>query len=180
MKILLIGASGSGTTTLGKALSSVTSFKHLDVDDYYWKATNPPFQEKISLAERNENLTNDFQNDKNVIVSGSLVSWGKAWQTAFDLAVFIALDKEIRIQRLQQREVERYGEKLQTDAKVKETSEAFIAWAKRYDDPTFTGRSIKIHRDWLNSLSCESITIDSAFPLETNVLKVFQKIEVIS
>ena len=180
MKILITGASGSGTTTLGKALSVAINFKHLDVDAYYWKAANPPFQEKISLAEHNENLTNDFQKHKNVIVSGSLVSWGKAWQTAFDLAIFITLDREIRIQRLQQREVERYGEKLQTDSKVKETSEAFIAWAKCYDDPTFTGRSIKIHRDWLNSLSCETLTIDSVLPLEINVSIVLERIEVVS
>lgn len=178
MKILIMGASGSGTTTLGKALSVATSFKHLDVDAYYWEDTNPPFQEKISLAKRNENLTNDFQNNTNVIVSGSLVSWGKAWQTVFDLAIFVTLDKEIRLQRLQQREIERYGDKLQIDSKVKETSEAFIAWAKRYDDATFTGRSIKIHRDWLHSLSCETLTIDSALPLERNISKVLQKIRV--
>lgn len=178
MKILIIGASGSGTTTLGKALSVTTSFKHLDVDDYYWEDTNPPFQEKISLAERNENLMNDFKKHENVIISGSLVSWGKAWQTAFDLAIFVTLDKDIRMQRLKQREHERYGEKLHTDLKLKETSTAFLAWATQYDDPNFTGRSIKIHRDWLALLSCETLMIDSSLPLEINVSKVLQKIRV--
>ncbi len=56
MKLLIIGASGSGTTTLGKALSEVTDFTHLDVDYYYWKPTNPPFQEKKLVTERQENL----------------------------------------------------------------------------------------------------------------------------
>ncbi|QHI36066.1 Cytidylate kinase [Kordia antarctica] len=176
MKILIIGASGSGTTTLGKALSVATNFKHLDVDDYYWKVTNPPFQEKISLAERTKNLTIDFHNHTNVIVSGSLVSWGKAWKTAFDLAIFVTLDKNIRMQRLEQREFERYGDKLVTDLKVKETSEAFLAWAKRYDDSTFTGRSMKIHLDWLALLSCKTLTIDSALSLENNVSTVLRKI----
>ena len=38
MKILITGASGSGTTTLGKALSVATNFKHLDVDAYEYSA----------------------------------------------------------------------------------------------------------------------------------------------
>ena len=39
MKILIFGASGSGTTTLGKEIEKITDFTHLDVDDYYWKKT---------------------------------------------------------------------------------------------------------------------------------------------
>ncbi|WP_027076399.1 P-loop NTPase family protein [Maribacter antarcticus] len=37
-----------------------TDFKHLDVDDYYWKKTEPPFQEKLSLKKRNDNLKVDL------------------------------------------------------------------------------------------------------------------------
>ncbi|MGH1388190.1 AAA family ATPase [Kordia sp.] len=175
MKLLIIGASGSGTTTLAKALSQATSFPHLDVDAYYWKPTNPPFQEKIEMAVRAKNLEADFERHANVIVSGSLVSWGNYWQTAFDLVVFVTLDKEIRMQRLQQREIERYGDTLQTDSIIQERSQAFLAWAARYDDPTFTGRSIKIHRDWLASLSCEIVEINSEDSVGNNAIKVLDK-----
>ncbi|MFK7747095.1 MAG: AAA family ATPase [Kordia sp.] len=172
MKFLIIGASGSGTTTLAKALSEATSFPHLDIDDFYWKSTNPPYQIKVTSEERKENLQTDFEKHANIIVSGSLVSWGTYWETAFDLVVFVTLDKEIRMQRLQQREVARYGDKLQIDPIIQERSQAFLAWAKRYDDPTFTGRSVKIHRDWLRSLSCEIVEIDSEDSIKNNVLKV--------
>lgn len=175
MKLLIIGASGSGTTTLGKALSQVTSFPHLDIDAYYWKPTNPPFQEKIEMAVRAKNLQTDFEKHADVIVSGSLVSWGKYWETAFDLVIFVTLDKEIRMQRLQQREIERYGDTLQTDSKTKEISQAFLDWAKQYDDPNFTGRSIKIHRDWLASLSCEIVELNSEVSVENNVSKILDK-----
>lgn len=174
MKLLIMGASGSGTTTLAKELSAVTDFTHLDVDDYYWKSTNPPFQEKVEMAVRTKNLQTDFEKYKNVIVSGSLVSWGTYWQTAFDLVVFVTLDKEIRIERLKQRELERYGDTLQTDAIMQERSQAFLAWATRYDDFKFTGRSIKIHRDWLASLSCKIVEIDSAVSLEKNTNNLLQ------
>ena len=177
MKILIIGASGSGTTSLGKALSQQTSFPHLDIDDYYWKPTHPAFQEKISVPKRQENLQKDFERHEDIIVSGSLVSWGNYWKTAFDLVVFVTLDKTIRMQRLQQREKERYGDTLETDPISQERSQAFLAWAARYDDPTFTGRSIKVHRDWLATFSCKVIEVDSIVSTEKNTAKVLQFLE---
>ena len=83
MKILVFGASGSGTTTLGKEIEKRSDFKHLDVDDYYWKQTTTPFQEKVPLTERNQNLKTDFEKFNKVVVSGSMVSWGKEWQTTY-------------------------------------------------------------------------------------------------
>ncbi|MFT6964563.1 MAG: adenylate kinase family enzyme [Flammeovirgaceae bacterium] len=172
MKILLFGASGSGTSTLGREIEKKSNFKHLDVDDYYWKPTNPPYQEKVPLGERNQKLTTDFQQYENVIVSGSMVSWGKEWESVFDLVVFIYLNPTIRIQRLQQREFERYGNKLLTDEKVKQASEDFIEWAKKYDEPDFTGRSLKVHRDWIELLDCPVLELDGAEELEDKVNSV--------
>ena len=126
MKILLFGASGTGTTTLGKEIEKRTDFKHLDVDDYYWKKTNPPFQEKIPLAKRNKHLMVDFNKSDNVVVSGSLVSWGKEWERVFDLAVFMRLENKERMERLKKREVKRYGKSLFTDKKIQENSFANI------------------------------------------------------
>ncbi|EDP95333.1 AAA family ATPase [Kordia algicida OT-1] len=175
MKILIIGASGSGTTTLAKELAEVIECKHLDVDDYYWKPTNPPFQIKVTSEERNKKLQTDFENSEDVIVSGSLVSWGSYWQTAFDLVVFVTLEKEIRLERLQKRELARYGDKLQTDTEIQERSQAFLAWASRYDDLKFTGRSIKTHRDWLASISCEIVEVNSKNAVEYNVFQILEK-----
>jgi adenylate kinase family enzyme len=174
MKILIIGASGSGTTTLGKALSEATSFQHLDIDDYYWEPTNPPYQIKVPVTERQQRFKEAFEKHEKMIVSGSLVSWGNYWITAFDLVIFVTLQPEIRIKRLQQREIERYGDSLQTDAVIQERSQAFLAWAKRYDDVTFTGRSISVHRDWLGLLSCEILEINSELAIEQNVSKVLE------
>jgi len=62
MKILIFGASGSGTTTIGKALVEILDCIHLDGDDYYWEQTTPPFQVKISSAQRNAARLRDFRN----------------------------------------------------------------------------------------------------------------------
>jgi len=33
--IMVFGASGSGTTTLGRELAQILGFAHLDIDDYF-------------------------------------------------------------------------------------------------------------------------------------------------
>jgi adenylate kinase family enzyme len=74
MKILIFGASGSGTTTLANSLSQKTGFSHLEVDKYYWGETNPPFQEKVKKNVRQDKLLLDFQKSKDAIVCDPLVN----------------------------------------------------------------------------------------------------------
>ena len=173
MKILIFGASGSGTTTVGKALAEILDFIHLDVDDYYWEPTTPPFQVKISSTQRNAALLRDFRNHKNAIVSGSLVSWGAYWETAFDFAFFIYLPMEIRMKRLEKREIERYGDLLFTDRATRENSNAFLDWAQRYDDENFKGRSKHIHEEWKKFLSCPVLKLMGELELKVQVDKIF-------
>ena len=177
MKILIFGASGSGTTTLGKELGKTMSFIHLDADDYYWEQTEPPFQKKVPLEIRNQNLKADFNKYKNVIVSGSMVSWGKEWEKSFDLAIFIYLNSHDRMERLKKRELKRYGGSLKTDKTILQNSKVFLEWAKQYDNPTFKGRSLKIHDDWIKLLNCEVLRIKGEIALDDKVKIVLNKIK---
>jgi adenylate kinase family enzyme len=43
MRVHIVGASGSGTTTLGKALAARAGCAHLDTDEFFWMPTEPPF-----------------------------------------------------------------------------------------------------------------------------------------
>ncbi|MDW3646533.1 MAG: AAA family ATPase [Bacteroidia bacterium] len=169
MKILIFGASGSGTTTLGKLLSSKMGYTFLDADDFYWEKTDPPFTEKVPLALRSKNLQAALEAEKRAIISGSLVTWGDYWLTAFDLAIFLHLSPHIRLQRLGDRELKRYGDKLQHDPDRRANSKAFLAWAAKYDDPEFEGRSIRQHEDWIKKLSSAILRIEGDLDLEEKV-----------
>ena len=165
MKILVFGASGSGTTTLGKAIAKAWNTEHLDADDYYWEKTDPPFQKKVPLEIRNQALWDDFDRYQKVIVSGSLVSWGEKWTEVFDLAVFLRLESAIRMNRLRLREEERLGDKLKWDPTTREQSEAFLDWANQYDDPAFEGRSLRLHQLWATKLKAQIIELNSHKPI---------------
>lgn len=50
--IHVMGASGSGTTSLGRALAEKLDIAHLDTDDFFWLPTDPPFTMPRDADER--------------------------------------------------------------------------------------------------------------------------------
>lgn len=176
MKIIIFGASGTGKTTLGKLISEKLNWMFLDSDDYYWEKTNPPFEVKIPLERRNENLKTDFKKYENVIVCGSLCTWSKFWNTAFDLGIFLRLPKTVRMKRLQNREIERYGDELITNEEIKKKSIAFLEWAEKYDDETSDRLRIKEHQNWIEELDCSIIEINRDLTKDEMIKVIIKKL----
>lgn len=102
--ILIFGASGSGTTTLGQKICAELGYKLMDTDDYYWMPTEPEYTLKRPREERVELMKRDIDNSENVVISGSLTNWGDMLIPYFTLAIRIELNPSIRIERLLKRE----------------------------------------------------------------------------
>ena len=119
MRVLITGASGSGTTTLGKALSVRMGASFLDTDEYFWLPTDVPFQDKRDEAERLRLILADLQKVSSAIVAGSIVGWGAELEDGFSLIVFLTLSAEIRVARLRVRELAQLGR----------IDEPFLEWA---------------------------------------------------
>jgi adenylate kinase family enzyme len=60
MKLHIFGASGSGTTTLGRGLAAELGLMHLDSDDFFWEATDPPYTRRRPTPERQQRLSTAF------------------------------------------------------------------------------------------------------------------------
>lgn len=162
MKIHIMGASGSGTTTLGHALARTLSLKHLDTDHYYWLPTTPPYKEKRPLAERQALLQGDMHAEPDVVVSGSLVGWGAGVENVFDLVVFLYLPTSLRLERLRQREIARYGV----------VDPAFLAWASQYDEGPAQGRSLAKHEAWLAQQVCPVLRLEKNLTVAERIANV--------
>jgi len=167
MRIHLFGASGSGVTTLGKHLSQQLHYPYFDNDDFFWEESDPPFTIKRTPKLRNQLLKDKLaQTSGNYIVGASMVSWGDEWLEAFDLAVFLYVPPQVRLDRLKKREYERYGDVIYTDPQRHRQFLDFIEWAASYDDPTSQRRSIGVHLEWMARLKCELIRIDGVTSVE--------------
>jgi adenylate kinase family enzyme len=161
-KILITGASGSGTTTLGRALATRLGCAFHDADDYYWLPTDPPFQRKQDPGIRLARLLQAWENASTAVLSGSVMNWGVELEDSFSLIVFLTVAAEIRVKRLRERETRRLGH----------ADPAFLAWAAQYDEGPPEGRSRSKHEAWLARRSCAVLRIDGDTSTEWRLARV--------
>ncbi|MGA0555619.1 adenylate kinase [Larkinella sp. VNQ87] len=152
MRLHLFGASGSGVTTLGTALAAHLNLPYFDSDDYFWEKTDPPFTVRCPPNERNARISADLTAANDWILGGSVINWGQAVFPVFDLIVFLWIPPDIRLERLKNRELERYGSVIQTDPERRRQFKDFLAWAADYDQDTgLANRTLKAHEAWLRT-----------------------------
>lgn len=175
-RIHIYGASGSGTTTLGKALSSKLGCHHFDTDNYYWIPTDPPFQEKRELQERQGLLKRDLKNKSEWVLTGSLCGWGDIFMPIFDLVVYLWIPMYIRMNRLIEREEIRYGrEAISEGGKMYDVTKTFIEWASQYDTGGIEVRSRVLHEKWMNKLKCPVVRLEGDLTVEERVMVVIER-----
>ena len=158
-RIHILGASGSGTTTIGGAVAGQLGYAHFDSDSYFWAPSAEPFTVQRERTQRAELLEKDLAANEKWVLSGSLADWGNAVIPYFDLVVFVTLPHEIRMERLKKREYERYGGAIFEGGVRYENSNAFLEWAAQYDDGGMDIRSLKSHEVWLKRVACPILRI---------------------
>ena len=172
MRVHILGASGSGTTTLAAAISSRLSIRHFDTDAFYWAESEIPFTVKRPVEERLELLRREFDACDRWVLSGSMCGWGDELVPMFTHVIFLYVPWVIREQRLLNREVQRYGEEaILPGGRMHEVHQAFLEWASKYDDAGYEQRSLATHNRWLERLpdSCYVLRIEEPGELDAIV-----------
>jgi adenylate kinase family enzyme len=165
-RIHITGASGSGATSLGRALAHAMAIPHHDTDDYFWQPTIPPYQHKREIVDRLRLMHEMFVPRADWVLSGSLESWGNPIVSHFDLVVFLTTPTTIRLQRLRAREAAHFGADAVAPGGWRNAAcEEFIEWASRYDHGDREGRSLAKHQAWLATLPCPVLRLDGSRPL---------------
>lgn len=167
--IHILGASGSGTTTLGAALSKETGYVHFNTDSYYFEK----FPQKRNLLLRNTMLDADLRGTESWFLTGSLCSWGDFTRRFFDLVVFLWVPTEIRLARLQARELKKYGDlMLNPDSNEYKRHQGFMQWAATYETGSHNMRSLKKHELWLTHISCPILRLEGDKTVDDNMKAV--------
>ena len=110
MRVHVVGASGSGTTTLGRALAGRLAVPHHDTDDFFWLPSEPQFQHLRERGERQAMLGAALARTPGWVLSGSLCGWGDQFITLFlhgiltilltAIVVFLSLHQTLTTKRL--------------------------------------------------------------------------------
>ena len=152
-RLHILGASGSGTTTLASAIASKHGHRCLDTDDVFWIPTDPPYREIRPRDQRLALLREALANGPPWVLSGSLCEWGDPLIPEFDLVIFLVVPTPVRLARLRAREIARYGHQAIADGgQLHHASIEFLDWASRYDTGGLEMRSRALHEAWLAAL----------------------------
>ena len=171
-RIHITGASGSGTTALGRVLAERLDLVHLDTDDYFWIPTDPPYQDIRETSERQNLLSQDMLKYSKWISTGSLCGWGDFALEFFDLMIFLFVPQEIRIKRLLEREKTRCPESFIEGTLRNSQFNEFIDWAKKYDNGGMEVRSLYMHKQWLDKLNCPVLQIEGDLSVAESIKRV--------
>ncbi|MBS4537723.1 AAA family ATPase [Clostridium sp. D2Q-11] len=174
-RIHILGASGSGASTLGKELSLILPHVNFDGDDYFWAEK---FSKQRAPKDRVNLLKEDIKNYKKWILSGAVCGWGDEFKSYFDLVIFVYTPEEIRLKRLQERELQRYGDEILPGGSRYEQSKIYLEWASLYDKGGLEVRSKTLHEYWMSSLSCPILRIEGDQSIQERVNIVLDYLKV--
>ena len=165
-KIHILGAAGSGTSTLGVSLSKMLPHASLDTDDYFWISK---YTQHRKVPERIQMLNKYLLLYEKWILSGAVCGWGDKFKPFFDLVIFLWIPQDIRLERLQQRGFERFGNEVLAGGSKYDQSKAFLEWASLYDNAGMEVRSKTLHEHWMAELSCPILRIEGDYSVEDRV-----------
>lgn len=167
--IIIFGSAGSGKTTLGRMVADFLDFPYFDIDDYIWRSdTEKPFTVMYSRDEKINNLMNDISKYEHFVMAGSMDSFNAPFVPLFDLAVHITAKVETRIERIQKRELERFGKRILKGGDMYEDHLKFLNAAAEYDSDNGSP-SMKVHSEWADSLPCKVLRLSGDDDLNYNL-----------
>ncbi|TCO72967.1 AAA family ATPase [Rhodovulum euryhalinum] len=163
-RLLILGAAGSGTSTLARALADRLASQAFDADDFLWVPSDPPFRQTRPPAERLALMQAVFAPRSDWVLAGAICGWGDALIPRLTHVLFLSAPTETRIIRLRRRERQRHGAAIAPGGARAQEFRAFLDYASAYDDPAFAGRCRQQHEAWLAGLACPVIRLDGADP----------------
>jgi len=180
-RILIIGASGSGTTTLGKRLSIELGISFIDLDEIFWFDSEIPFT-KFRNTEELQSLINSKIYSKNEwIISGDPSLWNVDIENKINFVIFLKTFTAVRISRLEKRFNDNYGiESRVSDNLIFENHIEFIDWTKQYDIGGITGRTREKQESWISKLKCKVYETNSDKRLDFLVEEVLTVVRQVS
>lgn len=121
-------------------------------------------------------LRNDIAGSENWVLAGSICGWGDPLTEYLTCAVFLHLEQSIRMQRLVEREHNRFGGRIKEGGDMYDAHKAFMAWAGSYDKASEPTRSRNLHENWMRQLACPILRLDSQLPLGELARQVLKQI----
>ena len=165
--IMIIGPSGCGKTTLGRQVAEMLEYPYLDVDEYIWRFDTPElYTVMYSREEKSSRLKEALAPYENFVMAGSMSSFHEEFDPYFGMMVFLYADPDIRVSRIKERSIQRFGNRVMEGGDMFQGNLDFLESNRRYESNG--SPNLKEQREWMNSLICIKMELDGSDSIENN------------
>lgn len=165
--IIVLGANGSGKSTIGRELAKTLKFKYMDIEDYHFIDSKIPYTVERSHEECLKLMIADIEKYQSFVISAVTGDFGEEISSLYNLAVLISVPLEIRIERIKQRAYNKYGKRVREGGDMYEQNLNFIDFV--------TSRSLSKIEQWAETLICPVIHIDGTKSISRNTKLIIEK-----
>lgn len=186
--IAILGMNGAGKSTLAHALAETTGFCEMDIEDFYFPEQREsrlhalehdtvietahlgdlPFSQPRSKTEVAKMLSETIPQNNGFILAGVTLNFGPEILSRINLAVELRTPLSTRVQRIQNREERRFGDRVLPGGDMYSQQEDFRKMVETRDQ-TSASQSIA-------QFTCPIIHLDGTQPVERNVAAILAQI----
>ncbi len=159
--ICVCGLNGSGKTTLAGALAKELHFKHMDIEQYYFTSTDNPYASSRTREEVERFLLEDIKQNPCFVFSAVNGDITPEINENYDLVIYLDVPLDIRMKRIRQRAIVKFGNRVLPGGDMYEQEENFFEYAEK--------RSPEKIENWLKTISHKVIRLDGTKPTQENV-----------
>ncbi len=164
--IIVFGANGCGKTTLGFELAHKLNIKHLDVEDYYFEESIIPYSKPRSKDKVIELMLVDIEKCDLFVFSAVTGDYGDKISSMYKLGVFLSVPINIRLERVERRSLEHYGERVLVGGDMYEQEQGFLEFVKT--------RNLSIVDEWAKTLTCPILHLDGTKAIPENIQLIIE------
>jgi len=170
--IVVFGANGSGKTTLGRELARVLGFLHMDIEDYYFAESAIPYTVARPRDECLKRMLDDIKKRRAFVLTACHGDFGGEIQAMYRLAVHLHAPLDLRVERVKQRSLERFGARVLEGGDMVEQERDFADFV--------AARPLTKIEQWAQTLTCPVLYVDGTEDWRVNAAKIaneFHRIE---
>ncbi len=159
--IVICGLNGCGKSTLTRILAQELGYLRMDVEDYYFRDAAVPYTSSRTKEEVRDLMLADIRCFPRFVLSSVRADWGKGINDAYALAVVLTASKETRLQRIEIREMDKFGNRVLPGGDMYVQQQHFLA--------TVADRTEDMVEEGLPRLSCPILHLNAENSIEVNI-----------
>ena len=156
--IIIMGLNGSGKSTICHELADVLNYRRIDVEDYYFLDSAIPYTKSRTREEVKKLMLDDIKFYQNYVLSSVGCDWGSEIVSTYRLAIILYAPLQVRLERIKQREITRFGNRVLEGGDMHESQKRFHDMVK--------SRSAENIKEQASSLDCPVLEINSTLPVK--------------